>query len=104
MNASKWTQNISLGLLLGLAGASFLPHSAVAAEDPAQIARLAPVNINQASAESIAEALNGIGLSRARAIVEYRDQHGPFKSIDDLANVKGVGSRTLEKNRSLVVL
>ncbi len=104
MNTSKWTKNISLGLLLGLAGASFLPHSAAAVEDPAQVARLAPVNINIASAETIAEALNGIGLSRARAIVEYRNQHGPFESIDDLANVKGVGSRTLENNRSMVVL
>ena len=104
MNASEWIRKITLGLLLGLAGVSFLPNSAMAAEEAMEVSQLAPISINTADAETIAQVLQGIGLSRARAIVAYRDQHGPFRSIDDLVNVKGVGSRTLEQNRSRVSL
>lgn len=57
------------------------------------------VNINTADAETISAELNGIGLSKAEAIVEYRKKHGPFKSADDLSLVKGIGERTVEKNR-----
>ncbi len=58
------------------------------------------VNINTADAETIAAQLNGVGLSKARAIVEYRSKHGPFKSADDLSLVKGIGERTVDKNRA----
>lgn len=56
-----------------------------------------PVNINKASAEEIAESLNGVGLKTAREIVAFRDKHGPFKSVEQLADVKGVGEKTVEK-------
>lgn len=58
-----------------------------------------PVDINKADAKTIAKELNGIGLSRAQAIVEYREKNGAFKSIDELRKVKGIGARTLEQNR-----
>jgi competence protein ComEA len=58
-----------------------------------------PVDINSADADVLAEAITGIGDQKARAIVEYRDANGPFASVEDLMNVKGVGSRTIEKNR-----
>jgi competence protein ComEA len=58
------------------------------------------VNVNTADAETIAAELNGVGLSKAKAIVEYRTKHGPFQSVDDLSLVKGIGERTVEKNRS----
>jgi competence protein ComEA len=58
------------------------------------------VNINTADAETISAQLNGIGLSKAKAIVEYRKKHGPFRTVDDLSLVKGIGERTLEKNRA----
>lgn len=58
------------------------------------------VNINTADAETIAAELNGVGLSKAKAIVEYRTKHGPFRSVDDLSLVKGIGERTVDKNRS----
>lgn len=58
------------------------------------------ININTADAYTLARELNGVGQSRATAIIEYRDKNGPFKSIDDLTAVKGIGNRTLEKNRS----
>ena len=62
------------------------------------------VNVNSATAEEIAEALKGVGLSKARAIVEYRALHGDFKHIDELVNVKGIGLRTVDQNRSNIVL
>jgi competence protein ComEA len=63
-----------------------------------------PVNINTADASAIAAALNGIGQSKAEAIVAYRKEHGPFKSADELTHVKGVGQKTLEKNRDLILI
>ena len=58
------------------------------------------VDVNTADAETISAELNGIGLSKAKAIVEYREKHGPFRSVDDLSLVKGIGERTVERNRS----
>jgi len=58
------------------------------------------VDINTADAETISAELNGIGLSKAKAIVEYRKKHGPFRSPEDLSLVKGIGERTVEKNLS----
>lgn len=60
------------------------------------------VNINSADAATLAERLNGIGLKKAEAIVSFREQNGPFKSVDDLVNVAGIGAATLEKNRNLI--
>lgn len=64
------------------------------------IALAGPVNVNTADAETISAELKGVGLSKARAIVEYRRKHGPFKTADDLSLVKGIGERTVELNRS----
>jgi len=63
-----------------------------------------PVNVNSASAEEIAEALKGIGMSKAAAIVTYRDENGPFKHVDELVNVKGIGIRTVDINREYILL
>ncbi len=61
-----------------------------------------PVDVNSASAAEIATALNGVGLKKAEAIVAYREQHGPFRSADELINVKGIGLATVEKNREVI--
>ncbi|MCI5668886.1 MAG: helix-hairpin-helix domain-containing protein, partial [Oscillospiraceae bacterium] len=53
------------------------------------------VNIHTATAEQLT-ALDGIGESKANAIIQYREQHGDFKSIDDLLNVPGIGEKILE--------
>jgi competence protein ComEA len=58
-----------------------------------------PVDINKADAATIAKELKGIGLSRAHAIVAYREKNGAFKSADDLRKVKGIGAKVLEQNR-----
>ena len=60
------------------------------------------VNINTASVEQLAEALTGIGPSRAAAIVEFRDAHGAFTSVDELLAVRGIGERVLADNRERI--
>lgn len=61
----------------------------------------AAININTATSEQLT-ALKGIGLKKAQAIVSYRSQHGQFSSAADLANVKGIGLKTIEKNKSSI--
>jgi competence protein ComEA len=57
------------------------------------------VDINTADAQTLAAAMVGVGEKRAEAIVIYREEHGPFRSIDDLIQVSGIGTHTLEANR-----
>jgi competence protein ComEA len=61
------------------------------------------VNINTASAEQLADT-KGISAAKARAIVDYREKNGPFKSVDDLRHVKGIGARVLERLRPQVTV
>lgn len=63
-----------------------------------------PVNINTADAATLARELNGVGISKATLIVEYRNSNGAFKTADDLAKVKGIGKATIEKNRENILL
>jgi competence protein ComEA len=73
--------------------------AALAALVISTISMAAPVNINSASAEEIAQALNGIGLSKAQAIVEYRETNGLFSQADEIVYVQGIGDSTYQKNR-----
>jgi competence protein ComEA len=59
-----------------------------------------PVDINRADAATIAKELNGVGASKAKAIVDYREKNGGFKTADDLAKVKGIGPKMIERNRA----
>ena len=63
-----------------------------------QVRDQATVNINRAS-EGELVSLNGIGSSKAQAIILYREMFGDFKTVDELAKVKGIGAKTVEKNR-----
>ena len=63
------------------------------------IAAAAPIDINTADAKTLAAVMPGVGPKTAQAIVDYRTQKGPFKSVDELTNVKGIGSKTLERSR-----
>jgi competence protein ComEA len=58
-----------------------------------------PVDVNTASAEEIAQGLDGVGLNKAQAIVSYRESNGAFRHADELVNVKGIGLTTVDKNR-----
>lgn len=57
------------------------------------------VNINNADAEALAANIIGVGKKKAMAIVAFREEHGPFKSVDELTQVKGIGLKLIEKNR-----
>jgi len=62
------------------------------------------VSINSASAEDLAHAMNGVGLKKAQAIIAYRDEYGPFKTIDDLKQVPGIGTSLVERNLTHLTL
>ena len=62
------------------------------------------VNVNEADAKTMAGVLTGIGVRRAQAIVDYREQYGRFYSAEELTAVKGIGQATIEKNLSRITL
>ncbi|KXF81390.1 ComEA family DNA-binding protein [Enterovibrio coralii] len=62
------------------------------------------VNINTADVEELDKYLDGIGKSKAQAIVDYRAEHGAFESADALTDVKGIGNAIVEKNRDRITL
>ncbi len=79
-------------------------HAGEGTEEVAQASQAATVNINTADAQTLSRALKGVGPSRAEEIVRYRETYGPFKTLDELADVKGIGQSTLERNRALITL
>ncbi|ABV87982.1 ComEA family DNA-binding protein [Shewanella pealeana] len=67
------------------------------------VAKSELVKINSATAAELSS-LNGIGEAKATAIVEYRKAHGNFSSVEELTNVKGIGEKLVDKNRSQLSL
>ena len=63
-----------------------------------------PVDINHASAAALAQNLKGVGKIKAKAIIAYRNQHGPFKNPQDLIKVKGIGNKTLNANLKNIII
>lgn len=95
-----------LGLLLG--GSSqwilgVLPATAEAGVRTGKASAQEPVDVNRAGAEELTR-LKGVGLKTAGNIISYRDEHGPFKSVEDLMNVKGIGGKKLEGIRDQIKL
>ena len=92
----------AMALAMLLATASLLPSlSLQAAEADAPVTT---VNINTADAQALAAGLKGVGESRAMEIVRYREAYGPFSSVEELAEVKGIGQSTLDRNRAVITL
>ncbi|WP_312216614.1 helix-hairpin-helix domain-containing protein [Pantoea vagans] len=62
------------------------------------------VSINEATAEQLSAAMNGVGLKKAQAIVNYREQYGPFSAIQQLSEVPGIGNALIERNAARLKL
>ncbi|MCZ8639216.1 helix-hairpin-helix domain-containing protein [Escherichia albertii] len=62
------------------------------------------VSINNATAEELARAMNGVGLKKAQAIVSYREEYAPFKTVEDLKQVPGMGNSLVERNLAILTL
>lgn len=98
---------LALGLVLALSTTAWSAPSQIATDGDTLVrTSAAPVasariNVNTATAAEL-QALPGIGPKKAAAIVDYRSANGPFKRVDDLVEVKGIGPKTLSKLRSLV--
>lgn len=81
-----------------------LAPSVYAEQASAEKVVLAPININTASADTLAEQLSGVGKKKAQAIVEYRNQHGPYKTAGEITDVKGIGEGILARNQGRIVV
>ena len=103
---SRVTRFFSRGLISLVLVACSVLGVVVAQAQPIQeeVVTSMSVNINGASAAELAAGLNGVGLSKAEAIVRYREQFGDFQSVDELTDVTGIGAATVERNRSVIVL
>ena len=83
---------LKLKILLYVVGSTLLASGAFANQ----------LDINSANAVSLAEHIQGVGPKLAKAIVEYREENGPFLSIEALINVKGLGPAILERNLDIL--
>ena len=77
---------------------------ALAVSIPPAVSQSQSVNINTASPELLSEGLSGVGLAKAYRIVEHRESFGPFETIDELIEVKGIGDSIIARNRDRIVL
>jgi len=63
-----------------------------------------PIDINRADAQALQQGLSMVGARKAAAIVEHRRTHGPFHRVEDLAQVKGIGTGIVERNRQRITV
>lgn len=112
---ARQTQGMAAALFLTLCIA--LPHamaagsavpmglgvSSASAQSEVQVAsQPQSVDLNSASAEQLAATLVGVGAAKAQAIIRYRDEVGPFRSVEELEEVKGIGPSILKRNMSRI--
>ena len=76
----------------------------VAAQTEAEAMAVTGVNINNADAQMLSEGLKGVGPKKAEAIIQWRERNGGFNSLEQLLEVKGIGEKTLQDNRSNITL
>ncbi|HLV17524.1 MAG TPA: ComEA family DNA-binding protein [Pseudomonas sp.] len=95
----KLLSTLCLAFLAGTTSVAALAVESVQKDAATQSAAVAgKVNLNSADADTLARELVGIGASKAQAIVAHREAHGPFATVDELLEVKGIGTAILEKN------
>lgn len=87
---------------LGAFSSTSFAESAKKTADTAQM-RMQKVNLNTATADQLVT-LPGVGKKKAAAIIEFRQKHGKFKSIQDLTEVKGIGTKMVEKLKGRLVV
>jgi competence protein ComEA len=77
--------------------------SSASAQSEVQVAsQPQSVDLNSASAEQLAATLVGVGAAKAQAIIRYRDEVGPFRSVEELEEVKGIGPSIVKRNMSRI--
>ena len=86
------------------ASLSAAPEKLAKQPPPKQVLIAETININKANARQISEALKGIGLKKAEAIVEWRKANGKFTTIEQLIEVKGIGEKILQMNKQRMKL
>ena len=104
LNTSKKILLIGASLIALAGSAPAMAAPAEKVRSPVSEQAQQQVNINSASAIDIANALKGIGLKTAEAIVAYREANGAFESLESITMVKGVGGKTLKKNSARILL
>ena len=97
----SWLLAIGLTLALGGTALNAQASSEKSKAQPPQKTRA--LNLNTASATQLQE-LPGIGVSTAARIVEYREKHGPFKKIEDLMNIRGIGEKSFLRLKPLITV
>lgn len=85
--------------LMNLERLDAAPKSEVLVESQA----VRPVDVNKAGVEDL-QTVRGIGPALAERIIEYREEHGPFKRVEDLTEIRGIGEAKLEKIKSQVTI
>ncbi|MCY4123895.1 MAG: ComEA family DNA-binding protein [Pseudomonas sp.] len=92
-------KNLLTALLLPLIASLSFTVNASPTNATTMVEPMAMVDLNSADALTLQKELNGIGKAKAEAIVAYREAHGPFASVDELLEIKGIGNALLERNR-----
>lgn len=99
-------RRLAFTLMLGMLLVTGAPLAQAAPEAPAadtSAAASAPVNLNSATAEEL-QTLRGVGPKTAELIVQWREEEGPFQSVDQLLAIKGIGEKTLARLRDQITL
>lgn len=98
----KFFSSLAIVLSLTLSQAVIAKDKANRSTTDQKQQQMLQVNINTASQSQLADVLKGVGLKKAQSIIEYREKFGAFKSVDELTAVKGIGPKTLQKNRAKI--
>ncbi len=94
-------------MLIGMVGMWGMAYGASAQsggkKTPAPTQKTVKLNINKASVQDLTR-LPGIGPRTAERIVTYRKEHGPFKRIEEIMNVRGIGRKKFERIKSMITV